>query len=435
MMSRRIFVVAIVLCLFLIISLKAFAAGSGALRIEVPDAGPFGMGSAFVGQADRPSAVYYNPAGLTQIKKEQFSDGFAVVAPQISYTDSSGVETQARQQTFLVPHFYTAMPLGFSKAVLGFGANSSWGTGVYWAEDSFARYQGTNGELENLDAMLTLAYPLTEQWSFAVSADADDSKASTNKKVAQAGVGDDANFQLKAKSLGWGYRLATMFKINDQHQVGLMYRSPIRHKFRGKAYLNDLNDNGTYPLNTIFGGGSYGTELSEEYVLPQSIILGYSFKPTSKWVINADAEWMDWRSVQQERINWEDETDPDRLGILNNGNPVQHDWEAVWSEAVGVQYSWSDRLRLRGGYFHIETPIPQQTFDSSLPDSDVDGLTTGFGYDIKENLTFDFAYSAVMYRSRKVFNTVGQNGGGLDISGTYRQFTNVGMVTITYKFK
>ena len=46
---------------------QALAAGSGAYRLEVPDAGAAGMGSAFVGEANTPAAVYWNPAGLTQI--------------------------------------------------------------------------------------------------------------------------------------------------------------------------------------------------------------------------------------------------------------------------------------------------------------------------------------------------------------------------------
>ncbi len=37
-----------------------------------------GMGGAFVAQADDPSAVYYNPAGLVQLKGTQISAGFAL---------------------------------------------------------------------------------------------------------------------------------------------------------------------------------------------------------------------------------------------------------------------------------------------------------------------------------------------------------------------
>ena len=45
---------------------RAFASDNGVIKLELPDAAAVGMGGAFVGEADRPSAVYYNPAGITQ---------------------------------------------------------------------------------------------------------------------------------------------------------------------------------------------------------------------------------------------------------------------------------------------------------------------------------------------------------------------------------
>ena len=51
--------------LFLVGVNNVLAAGSGGFRVETPDAGAFGKGSAFVGEANTPGAVYYNPAGLT----------------------------------------------------------------------------------------------------------------------------------------------------------------------------------------------------------------------------------------------------------------------------------------------------------------------------------------------------------------------------------
>jgi len=82
---------------------NAFAAGSGGIRIEIPDAEAFGKGSAFVGQADNPSAIYYNPAGLTQLKgKNYFSSGFAVLSPSASFTDFAGFESQMVRQNYLL---------------------------------------------------------------------------------------------------------------------------------------------------------------------------------------------------------------------------------------------------------------------------------------------------------------------------------------------
>ncbi|MDO8675578.1 MAG: OmpP1/FadL family transporter [Candidatus Omnitrophota bacterium] len=409
---------------------NAFAAGSGSFRVETPDAGAMGKGSAFVGQANTPAAIYYNPAGLTQIRDTQVSVGSALIAPQVDYKNFAGDKTQMRRDTFFVPHAYLAVPIN-NKLSLGVGETSYFGLGTNWAQDSNLRYVATESVIENKDYMLTAAYQVTDQWSLAVSADNDHSKANKKKKLPQTG-GTDGDFQLKARDNAWGYRLATMYKVNDRHQLGLMYRSRIKHIYEGKGYLNNLNSSGSN-YQAIFGGTAYETTLTEKFTLPQSVVLGYSFKPTNKWTVNLDVEWMDWSSVKNEAVNWRDETDTTRLLVLNDGNPASRDWKSVWSQAVGAEYAANDRLRLRGGYYHHNTPIPQTTWDPRLPDSDSHGITTGLGYDLTPRLTLDLAYSALIYEHRKIDNDVGSSSGAT-VDGDYKQFTNIGLMTLTYKF-
>ena len=413
---------------------KAMASGSGAFRVELPDAGALGKGTAFVGEANTPAAVYYNPAGLNQLKGSEVSVGASFLAPQVDYKPFAGNEVQMRRNKFLIPHFYAAVPVMADKLTVGLGATSYFGLGTEWAQDSPLRYATTEAVIENKDYMLTAAYQATEQWSFAVSADNDDSKASKSKKLLQGGTGEDGDFQLKVKDNAWGYRLATMYKLNDRHQFGLMYRSRIGHIYEGKAYLDHLNNNnGSVPYQAIFGGTSYETRLTEKFTLPQSVVMGYSFKPAGKWTFNADVEWMDWSSVKHEAINWVDETNTTRLSVLNGGNPAPRDWKSVWSEAIGAEYAATDHLRLRGGYYHHNTPIPQANWEPNLPDSDSHGLTAGFGYDVSKNLTVDMAYSALIFEARTIDNTVG-DAFGSNVDGTYKQVIHMALMTFTYKF-
>ncbi len=428
----------IVLCIgmWLIVSIgNALAAGSGGFRVETPDAGAFGKGSAFVGEANTPAAVYYNPAGLNQIKNFEISVGGAYIGPQGSYKNTSGQETQMRRNSYLIPHVYATIPVN-KKFVLGFGASSYWGLGTEWAADSFSRYVATKSEITNTDTMFTGSYRLTDRWFFAVSADNDESRANESKALNNAGFASDGNIQLKAKdNNAWGYRIATLFKINDKNQVGLMYRSAIHHRYVGKIYIDGLGPaylaSFASPYN--FQSSSYETRATEKLILPQSVVMGYSFKPTKKWTINLDLEWMNWSRFKQEVINYPDETDPGRLAFLNASNPIDHHWHSAFSEAIGGEYAVNDRLRLRGGYYHHAHVVPQGTLSSSLPDSDSHGITTGLGYDFNKHLTLDIAYSGIIYKDRKVNNKVGSSVGA-NINGKYRQFTNIGMATVTYKF-
>ncbi len=419
---------AIFVCCVLI-SKNSFAAGSGAFRAETPDAGAYGKGSAFVGEANTPAAIYYNPAGLNQMKTAGISVGTTFIAPQFNYSSSSD-DVQMRRNTFWIPHLYATVPIT-NKFAVGVGETSYFGLGTQWADDSPLRYIATESVIENKDYMFAASYQASNHWSFAVSADLDDSKAEKNRKLLQTG-GTDGDLKLKGADAAWGYRLAAMFKLNDQNQFGLMYRSRIFHKYEGNAYLDNLNNNGNF-YQTIFGDTSYKTKISEKFALPQSIVLGYSFKTKNKWTFNFDVEWMDWSSIKREAINFLDETDPTRLAVLNTGNPTSRNWESVWSEAVGAEYAVNDRFRLRTGYVHHSNPIPEETFDPSLPDANSHGLSAGWGYDVTKHLTVDLGYSFIVYERRNIDNTVG-NIFGANVDGKYTAYLNVALMTLSYKF-
>ncbi|MCK5180837.1 MAG: outer membrane protein transport protein, partial [Candidatus Omnitrophica bacterium] len=334
-------------------------------------------------------------------------------------------------QNFPVPHLYLVSDFGLDNFVFGLGGTSSWGLGTSWAEDSFSRYVATDSDVKNMDTMVTAAFKVNDQWSFGLSGDYDYSVANKSKKLIQLG-GADGDFNLKADASGWGYRLATLFKLNERHQFGLMYRSSIQEKYRGKLFLHELNDSGSNYL-AIFGGPDYETNIAVESELPQSAIIGYSYRPNDKWTLNFDAEWMDWSSIEQEWIEYTEVLTENQSAVLNGGNPVSRDWKDVWSACLGFEYGWSEALKLRGGYYYHTTPIPEENWESNLPDSDSHGLTTGFGYDITKNTVIDMAYSALLYESRTVDNAVGA-GSGASLDGEYEQIMHMGLVTFSYTF-
>ncbi|MDP3042318.1 MAG: outer membrane protein transport protein [Candidatus Omnitrophota bacterium] len=411
---------------------NAYAAGSGAYRLEVPDAEVLGKGSAFVAQADNPSAIYYNPAGLTQLKgKTYISIGASVVQPFSTYKDTAGKQTDRRRQIFTIPTGFVVSDFGLEKFSFGLGATSYWGLGTYWAEDSFSKYVATKSDVLTQDVMFTAAYALNDNLSVGVGLDYTKSLANKKKKLYQPG-GADGDFQLKGRdNNAWGYRISTLYKLNQNHSFGVMYRSAVDLTYKGKVYLNDLNGAGLKYQGT-FGGTAYETDMSTKSRLPQSILLGYCFKPSDKWRFEADMEWMDWSSVGKEQIDYPSETNAARLGVLNAGNPIQRDWRGVLSYAFGTEYKVNDSWKLRLGYFFHKTPIPQGTFDTALPDSTSNSLTLGTGYQINKNLGLDFAYAAIFYNPRKINNAVGSSS-GVNINGKYSSFINVYMITMTLK--
>jgi long-chain fatty acid transport protein len=420
----------------LLIATPAMATGAGGWRLEVGDTEAYSKGGAFAGEADNPGAVFYNPAGLTQLKGTDMTVGVAVVQPKADATATSGTEAKMERDTFYIPNFYLVSDLGLEKAAFGFGFTSFWGLTTDWPTDGFMRYVSTKSVIQSKDYMLTGAYKVTDQLSMALGLDIDASMVDLQKKLMQLGDAD-GNFRLKGTHNGFGGRIAGLYKLNDKHQFGLMYRTQTRHKYAGTVMLDELNAGGSN-YAAIFGGASFQTEVTSKLRLPQSVVVGYSYKPTAKWIFNVDAEWTEWSSYKRFEVAYpslNDTNDPTGLqrAVLNGGNPAPKDYDDVIAVALGAEYAMSDRLRLRGGFYYHENPVPASTWSPMLPDADSHAFTAGFGYDIKKNLTFDFAYGAMFYNTRNVDNTVGDaSGGGID--GEYKQFSNLAFASVTYNF-
>ena len=428
----------IVIAIFMLVVVRqnAFAGDSGVFKLELPDAAATGMGTAFTGQADRPSAVYFNPAGIVQMDTAQVSAGLTWLQPQMRYQSSapqngSGYTANMKEDNFLIPNVFVTTPVFKDKFYVGLGENSNFAGGFSWEADSFSRYATVKDSLVNQDYMIVGAYKINDQWSVGVGATDDQSKFEHDQALAQ-GASADADDLFKANDNAWGFDLAAMFKLNDRNQFGLSYKSPIHHQYRGTLYLNGLNHGGP-DYQTTFGGTTFSTKAIQKLTLPQSFTLGYSLKPANKWTINFDLEWTDWSNYEQQTTYYPNVTSAGQKAVLATGNPQQRSWKSVWSESLGVQYAVTDRFRVRTGYAHHQTPVPKGTFDTEFPDSNSDAVSAGIGYDITSRVTLDIAYVADFYQSRGIVNTV-DNSLGAFLNGKYRGFVNIGTMSLTYKF-
>ena len=73
-----------------------------AFRILDQGAAATGQGDAFAAQADDPSALFYNPAGMTQLPGVQVYVGTLIVGGNISFTSPTGQEVQGNYDGTIV---------------------------------------------------------------------------------------------------------------------------------------------------------------------------------------------------------------------------------------------------------------------------------------------------------------------------------------------
>src|SRR5438128_11301682 len=64
------------------------------VRFQPQSATAAGQGNAFAAQADDPSAIHYNPAGLTQVGGIQVLSGTTLLGGSIKFKSPTGMETR-----------------------------------------------------------------------------------------------------------------------------------------------------------------------------------------------------------------------------------------------------------------------------------------------------------------------------------------------------
>ncbi|MFH1853928.1 MAG: OmpP1/FadL family transporter [Candidatus Omnitrophota bacterium] len=430
MIRKLAVVVPLFFLLSALVSTSVFALGGGGFKNEAAlDAEANGMADVFVAQADSPSAVHFNPAGLTQLEGNYVRIGGTVEVPRNSYTSTAGVETHMQKQLFYIPNMYLVNDIKSKDWKLGLSLTSPYGLGTDWTDDSFSAYQATESNLEFYQINPSIAYKVNDVFSVGFGIDYMMSYISKHKRLVPALGGGE--FRLKGDDDAWGYNIGVLYKPSERHSFGASYRSEIEMEYEGTARLTGLN--ATAQALYSFTSSEYSTAIKSKLVLPKSLAAGYAFSPNEKWTFEVDLEWTDWSSVQEDFVTYPNEssTSP-HLGLLNSGNPASKDWHSSLGYGIGTQYRCTDKATLRGGYNFIETPIPSANFDTALPDSNKHCFTFGMGYKLSDSLTVDTSYFGVVLADRNVTNDVASSTSDLD--GEYKGYINIVSVGFTYRY-
>ena len=87
----------------LLVFLVPAIVSAGAFRIFDHSASATGQGGAFTAQADDPSAVYFNPAGMTQLSGIQTSAGTLLLGGSTRFTSPSGMSERPSRRSSSPP--------------------------------------------------------------------------------------------------------------------------------------------------------------------------------------------------------------------------------------------------------------------------------------------------------------------------------------------
>ncbi len=332
------------------------------------------LGGAMVGRADDPSAIAFNPAGITQIPGSSMMAGLAFIMPGGTLTNmDTGDSVGLIDHTFIPPHFYYTRQMS-DKVWFGVGLMTRFGLGTDLPEDWFGRFNSYYADIQSLSLNPNLAWKVNEQLSLSVGVEALWFEYGARRKIPpsqQIPMGTD--FRLLGDDIGYGWNLGLHYKLDESTRVGFHYRSQV-----------DLTISGN--VDFLGSRDAWG-----DLTLPEMFMFGISRQVTPKLNVEVGAIYTGWSSYDRLEINVE--------GLPTD--PVEKNWKNVWRYQLGFEYKYSPEWTWRFGYTYDQSPIPDDTIDYQLPMSDRQLFSLGFGY-TKNDRTWDFAYTYLMADDRTI---------------------------------
>ena len=261
--------------LTLILSLAALTLMAQSARAEgfvLSDFGARGtaLAGGMVGRADDPSAVAWNPAGITQLPGTRTLAGLTIVQPagQVDSTvNGRTISTDVDKHTWVNPHAYLTHQYS-DNIWFGLGIFSRFGLGNSYPDNWPGHYNLEYVSLQTLSFNPNIAFKVTDKLSLALGIELMQARMLMKKDMpipTPFGSIDQQN-RLDGKSIGLGANIAAHYTFNDQWAAGLTYRTGVRQHVEGRSRFSRTSQ--------------LDSDLYGNLSLPDQITAGVTWRPT-----------------------------------------------------------------------------------------------------------------------------------------------------------
>ena len=404
----------------ILFSSSLFAEG---FRVIDHGAAATGQGAAFSAQADDPSALHYNPAGMTQLQGIQFSAGTLLIGGSIEFKSASGgkvdgdlggsIANPPPSTLFLTAHLPALGLKNLPNWTVGIGVTSPFALQVEYPDDSLIAPIATKAALPLIDIKPTLAYKLNKYISIGGGLDIYTFASFLGEGQAELHQSPAPGFNLEANgtdtALGFNASVLWTPLRNAAEKpllnLGFVYRNGANLDLNGEFLANGAK----------VANASTTIELPDVYTWA---IAGWPIRNAQhEWKIEVDVEYADWTDFKDLDLK------------LSNGAviPAPRNYGDAWIFMVGTEFKllsppalpkWD--VSFRTGYLRSETPVPSRDFDPSNPDADFNAFSAGVGFMCHAPAKFlgvlpcdslgakamglDLAYQILLYQTRGISN-------------------------------
>lgn len=366
---------------------NAFGAGFSLYEVSTRTTS---MGGATIGRAGDASAVYSNPAAITQLPGVNLLGTMTLIRPSgdINIPSSGnprgvGGGTVARPTIFTVPAGF--MTWQFDDRVwFGFGNYTEYGLGTDYNPGWVGRYAADYSELESMTFSPVIALKLTDDLSIAAGLRVMYGTFAHRRTLGTylyTPTGTNLGWvKLDMAGLSYGYLLGLNYKVTDDLYVGLTYHSRL-----------DFSADGDSESLFSMGGATVQTDFNAEadLTLPSSIVGGVNYMITDQWEVGASVTWTEWSTFDELTITSQKLMYPGGAQRLSE----EKNWKNVFRFGIGTEYVINDKWAIQAGYVYDRAPQDKYYADFLMPPGHRHMLSVGVSYALTDNCSLFAGYA------------------------------------------
>jgi long-chain fatty acid transport protein len=341
------------------------------------DAFAMGRGEAFVATADNPSAIYYNPAGITQLKGDNLRGGVYGIYLDPSYRNPNNGNTYyssdnlaAVPQVFYV-HSLEKLPLSF-----GLGVYFPYGGNMDWPQDTGFREIAVSASLKYVTIDPTIAWKILPSLSIAAGAMVNYVDLKTSQGLPVFSPQFINYFDFRGSGWSAGYNVGILWKPEKKISIGATFRSSATVTLDGQTH---------YEIQPLISPAVYNSA-NMSLTFPWTVVGGISYRPTQKWNLELDANYTHWSSLNTFNLHQDDPQPP-----LHSENTVNFGWQGSWIGELGVTRYFDHGWHVSAGYAFNQNSVPNTYYTPWVADLNRHLFSLGFGRTGKR-FDFDAAY-------------------------------------------
>ena len=241
---------------------QAAAAGFQLLEQNASGIGNSYAGSAAV--AENASTIFFNPAGMTQLKDREISVGMSAVRPTFKFSDrgssslgafaSAGEGNDAGSWAF-IPNAYLSWALT-KNLYAGLGIGAPFGLVTEYNDPWVGAAQAIKFDIKTININPSIAWRVNEKVSigFGLNWQKMDAEYVRRAGAVTPLLGplsplSSTFVTLKADDASWGWNVGALFSVSEATKVGVSYRSKVKHELEGSLAFS-----GAAAQNPAFGG-------------------------------------------------------------------------------------------------------------------------------------------------------------------------------------